>query len=168
LTLHPRAILRPFTLADMDKTLEHLDQTATATYSENFARFCSENARQPPDPATCLGGPSAKMIIADAGGAIIGSVVYRDGEDDDASFICSMYVSPTWQRQGLGSRLLAAALQDMPADRNVMLYAMKSSVQAINFYEKSGFTIILEHDFEFAGEIFPSFGMILYAPFQTF
>lgn len=156
--------LRPFAPADVEKTLDHLDQTASATYSENFARFCSENARQPPDPATCLGGPTARMIIAEAANEIVGSVVYKPGEDDDASTICSMYVSPALQRQGLGSQLLAAALAELPPERNVMLWAMKARAQAISFYKKNGFTPIAEYDFEFAGELFPSLGMILYAP----
>ena len=159
------AVLRPYVNADLAKTLDHLDQTASATYSQNFAHYCAENARQPPDPATSLGGPGARMIVAEADGQIIGSVVYLPGEDTDASSICSMYVSPGLQRQGLGARLLAVALADLPGDRNVMLYAMKSSTPAIKFYEKYGFKPILEHDFEFAGEVFPSLGMILFAPF---
>ena len=160
------AALRPYVAADLAKTLDHLDQTAVATYSQNFADYCAENARQPPDPATSLGGPAARMIVAEAGGEIIGSVVYAPGEDTDASSICSMYVSPGLQRQGLGARLLAAALVDLPGDRNVMLYAMKSSTPAINFYEKHGFKPIVERNFEFAGEVFPSLGMILFAPFE--
>ena len=158
-------VLRPYVNADLAQTLDHLDQTAAATYSQNFAQYCAENARQPPDPATSLGGPGAKMIVAEAAGEIIGSVVYLPGEDTDASQICSMYVNPGLQRQGLGARLLEAALADLPSDRNVMLYAMKSSTPAIKFYEKHGFKPVVEHDFEFADEVFPSLGMILYAPF---
>jgi ribosomal protein S18 acetylase RimI-like enzyme len=162
--MHSPTTLRPYQPADLECTLAHLDATAAATYSANFAAFCYDNARQPPDPATSLGGPAARMIIADAGTGIVGSVVYAPGEDNDPSAICSMYVCPSRQRQGLGSQLLAAALGDLQPDRNVMLWVMKAHLQAIHFYEKNGFRSLIERDFEFAGEAFPSFGMILYAP----
>jgi ribosomal protein S18 acetylase RimI-like enzyme len=155
--------LRAFTPADLERTLRHLEATATATYSENFARESNREVRQSSDPATQLGGPGAKMIIADLDGEIVGSVTYKAGEDDDASFIGSMYVSPAWQRQGLGQRLLIAALADMPRERNVVLYAMKSSHSALCFYEKNGFTPIGETDFEAYGDVHPSLCLIRYA-----
>jgi ribosomal protein S18 acetylase RimI-like enzyme len=105
------------------------------------------------------------MIVAEANDDIIGSVVYTRGiEDEDASFIASMYVSPSQQRQGLGQQLLRAALAEMPIERNVVLYAMKASTKAISFYAKNGFKAFDERDFDFAGVMYPCLGMIFYAP----
>jgi ribosomal protein S18 acetylase RimI-like enzyme len=162
--MHTQPTLRPFASTDLDRTLNHLELTGTATYSENFARQSNIDMRAADDPATQLGGPGARMIVAEHDHDIVGSVTYTPGiAADDASFIGSMYVSPTWQRQGLGQRLLIAALAEMPPDRNVVLYAMKTSHSALCFYEKNGFTPIGETDFEAYGEVHPSLCMIRYA-----
>jgi ribosomal protein S18 acetylase RimI-like enzyme len=162
-----RPTLRPFASSDRAKTLDHLELTGAATYSDEFARWTNDDVRAGPDPAIQLGGPGARMIVAEADNDIIGSVVYTCGiEDEDASFIASMYVSPSQQRQGLGQQLLHAALAAMPPERNVVLYAMQASTKAISFYTKNGFKPFEERDFDFEGTIYPSLGMILYAPLR--
>jgi ribosomal protein S18 acetylase RimI-like enzyme len=166
-TMATSPILRPFASADLAKTLDHLELTGAATYSAEFARWTNDDVRAGAEPAIQLGGPGAHMIVAEANNDIIGSVVFTRGvEDDDASFIASMYVSPQQQRQGLGQQLLLAALAAMPVERNVVLYAMKASTKAISFYKKNGFKPFDERDFDFAGVMYPCLGMIYYAPLR--
>jgi ribosomal protein S18 acetylase RimI-like enzyme len=156
-TLQP--VLRSFTLADSEQVLAHLKVSAVATYSERFAAYVSDHVRQPPDPVFRLGGPDAKMIVAVVADQVIGTVSFVANEQ--TSSICNIDVLPAWQRQGLGTRLLAAALLELPSDRNVVLYAMRSSTQAVAFYEKNGFERFEEKDFELGGETIPSVGLIL-------
>jgi ribosomal protein S18 acetylase RimI-like enzyme len=165
MSMIPPTTLRPYTHADRARVLDHLELTGAATYSDDFARATNDYVRSGDDPAEQLGGPGARMIVAEAGGDITGSIVYIPGvADDDASMIASLYVSPDRQRQGLGQRLLQAAFADMPAERNVVLYAMQASTKAIQFYDKNGFKSFEIRDFELYGVVYPSVGMIFFAP----
>ena len=55
-------------------------------------------------------------------------------------WIDQLYVQPGWERRGVGSRLLAAALQSLP--RPVRLYAFEQNHGARGFYERWGFVAI--------------------------
>lgn len=58
--------------------------------------------------------------------------------------IYSIYILPAYQHQGLGRRLMAAALAQLPTPAPVMIVALASNVAAIQFYQHYGFEKIAQ------------------------
>jgi ribosomal protein S18 acetylase RimI-like enzyme len=143
--------IRAFTSADSAAVLAHFDVTWQATYAPDFARAALVDAARPPDPVARVCGGDGRMLLADAGGEIVGTAGFR--VTAQVSYICAMYIRPDWQRRGLGTALLSAVLQQVPGDRNVVVYALSSSRAAIAFYETHGFTRFEERDFDFGSGI---------------
>jgi GNAT superfamily N-acetyltransferase len=71
------------------------------------------------------------------GSALVGIIAFREG------WIDQLYVLPTAQRRGIGTRLLAVA-QDRFA--RLQLWTFQRNTQARQFYESRGFVLVEETD----------------------
>src|SRR5688500_118165 len=95
-----------------------------------------------------LTDPENTYLVADSGGAIIGYVLIRPGDDAPecvttrpSAEIARFYVDKAWQGEGVAPRLMAAAMEDVQrrGARGVWLGVWEHNVRAVRFYEKHGF-----------------------------
>lgn len=59
--------------------------------------------------------------------------------------ICKLYVDPFFQRKGVGGQLVEYAVREFRADR---LWALEKNTRAIAFYQRHGFRLTGEKEFE--------------------
>jgi GNAT superfamily N-acetyltransferase len=105
-----------------------------------------------------LAEPSAgpTIVAADGDGTIIGfcalATPTRDeGEAADTAEVTALYVDPASWRGGVGSRLLATALERLRAEAfaTVILWVLVGNLPARTFYERHGFAAdgaVFDHD----------------------
>jgi ribosomal protein S18 acetylase RimI-like enzyme len=77
------------------------------------------------------------LVAADEDGRLVGHAMARLDEDGGLHLI-RLYVRPGCQGSGLGSRLLAAAVEAFPQARFLRLEVQAHSHDAIRFYERHG------------------------------
>lgn len=77
------------------------------------------------------------VLVAEHNGSIIGYCAYRDG------WIDHLYVHPEHQGQGIGSTLLARAMQ---VHDTLQLWTFQKNVQAVTFYLHRGFRLVRTTD----------------------
>jgi len=83
------------------------------------------------------------------------------------TYLWGFYVQAKFQRQGIGRSLLHQIVSANDSTNTVQLIVLSSSVDAIKFYQASGFTIISKEAFEIApGHMMPSITMT--APISGF
>ena len=73
--------------------------------------------------------------------------------DPDALMLYRLYVHPAFQRQGIGSKLVDAALIEFPAAKKMQLEVEADNKKGIAFYLKSGFKEIARRDETIEGEV---------------
>lgn len=78
--------------------------------------------------------PANETWVATAGAEIVGLMVLGDG------FIDQLYLGPDHWRQGIGSRLVALAMERRPAGLD--LYTFQENAGARAFYERHGFRAV--------------------------
>lgn len=78
--------------------------------------------------------PSQEVWVAEVDGSVGGLVVV------DAGWITQLYVTPSRQRQGLGSVLLARAQARSP--EGLDLWTFETNVDSHRFYEHHGFVLV--------------------------
>ena len=91
------------------------------------------------DIAFAMAGPASSILLAEADGKLIGSVMV--GHDGHRGAIYYLAVAPTHQRQGLGRKLhdgAVAWLQERGVWK-INLMVRSDNVQASGFYEKLGY-----------------------------
>jgi ribosomal protein S18 acetylase RimI-like enzyme len=101
--------------------LNNLDDTP-----EGITRYLQRN------PSTCF--------AAEEEGELMGVIL--SGHDGRRAFIYHLAVAETWQRRGIGSALLQAALQALRAEgiHKAALVVMARNLKGNAFWEKVGFT----------------------------
>lgn len=72
-----------------------------------------------------------KYNVVEIEGTVVAFASWRAGE------LLSLFVSPTRQRSGIGSHLLACI------DRQAMIECVKASLNAVGFYRKFGFQAVM-------------------------
>jgi putative acetyltransferase len=77
------------------------------------------------------------VLVAEVAGAIIAYCAYADG------WLDHLYVHPSHQSRGIGSKLLKKAMAD---STSLSLWAFQRNVGAIRFYERFGFRIVKKTD----------------------
>lgn len=103
-----------------------------------------------------LGDGSKLVLVADAGGAVVGHLTGSLGEASDirpirVATLVSMYVMPPHRNEGVGARLVAAFREwaaSAAADR-LAVSAYAANEGAIRFYQRHGFaprTVVLERE----------------------
>lgn len=70
-------------------------------------------------------------------GEIVGFLIGQ--EHEEINEICAIYVSPTFHRQGIGSRLMAEAMKQLNPGKKTKLNVVSYNKKAINFYKKHGY-----------------------------
>lgn len=81
--------------------------------------------------------PENEVWIVEAGDEVAGFVAFAEG------WLNHLYVAPTFQRRGIGSRLLAVARETASA---LQLWAFETNEPAIHFYQRHGFRVVQRTD----------------------
>ncbi|CAM3743608.1 Acetyltransferase [Pseudomonas reidholzensis] len=84
------------------------------------------------------------MLVCVAEGAVKGVIELKEGRH-----VAMMFVAPDWQRRGVGTRLMQAALEQARAE----VVTVKASLSSVPAYERYGFVLAGEVG-EFAGLVY--------------
>ncbi|WP_043201716.1 GNAT family N-acetyltransferase [Pseudomonas putida] len=84
------------------------------------------------------------MLACVAQGAIAGLIELKEGRH-----VAMLFIAPGWQRQGIGTRLMNAALEHARVD----VVTVKASLPSVPAYQRYGFTLAGEVG-EFAGLVY--------------
>ncbi|MCE7761447.1 GNAT family N-acetyltransferase [Pseudomonas putida] len=84
------------------------------------------------------------MLACVAQGAIAGLIELNEGRH-----VAMLFIAPGWQRQGIGTRLINAALERARVD----VVTVKASLSSVPAYQRYGFTLAGEVG-EFAGLVY--------------
>lgn len=87
-------------------------------------------------------------LICDVDGAITGLVELKEGRH-----VAMLFVAPSWQRRGIGMRLINAALEQARGE----IVTVRASLSSVAFYESCGFVL--------AGDV-GSFSGLVYQPME--
>jgi GNAT superfamily N-acetyltransferase len=89
-------------------------------------------------------GGGVPMWAADDGGEVVGAIAAGRSRDGDAppgtAEVVALYVDPDRQREGIGTALLARAVEEMRAGgyTRATLWTLRHSAQSTSFYEANG------------------------------
>jgi ribosomal protein S18 acetylase RimI-like enzyme len=81
--------------------------------------------------------PLAHLWVAESDAGIVGMCLAR--KQDERHHVQALYVLPDYQGQGIGKRLLQAALDWLGAAQPVTLHVATYNEKAIAFYQRMGF-----------------------------
>lgn len=84
------------------------------------------------------------MLACIVEGAIVGLIELTEGRH-----VAMLFIAPAWQRQGIGTRLMSAALEHARAD----VVTVRASLPSVPAYQRYGFTLAGEVG-EFAGLVY--------------
>jgi ribosomal protein S18 acetylase RimI-like enzyme len=91
-------------------------------------------------------------IAQDENGKKLGLITIGKAEDN-ALMLYRLYVHPDFQRQGIGGKLVEAALLEFPAAKLMRLEVEAENKKGIAFYLKNGFKEIARKDEAVEGEV---------------
>ena len=81
-------------------------------------------------------------LLAKDGDRVVGFAdygAYRGDDMQDAGEVYAIYLLGDYYGQGIGARIMNAALQDMPSIDKAVVWVLKGNQRAIRFYESFGF-----------------------------
>jgi putative acetyltransferase len=81
--------------------------------------------------------PTKQAWVAEADGRVVGFIAFAEG------WVNHLYVTPEFQGQGIGKRLMAIAKESNPS---LQLWVFESNEPAIAFYERQGFRTVERTD----------------------
>lgn len=86
-----------------------------------------------------------QLLLAVKDGKIVGVSTYEAARDEtmaDWGEIISLYLLPTYYRQGIGSKLFNAAVNELNNEgySRIYLWVLEKNLAARRFYEKHGFS----------------------------
>ena len=127
--------IEPLAASDLDEALAVLDEAAAA-YDGVVPADCYD---EPYMDRETLAGEFEEMRMAGAWkeGRLVGIVGMQDVAD--VSLVRHLYVRPEEQRQGVGGRLLAEAIEGASSS-TVLVGTWRDATWAVAFYRKHGFT----------------------------
>ena len=82
------------------------------------------------------------ILVAKDGDRVVEFVAYganRDKSLPDTGEIIAIYLLADYQGQGIGYRLMHAAMEQLVDCKSVVLWVLKGNEKAIRFYERYGF-----------------------------
>ena len=88
--------------------------------------------------------PDLHVLVAEAGGELIGFSSFGPSKDDDAGVssaeVYAIYLAPDWFGEGVGRRLLARAVETLGGlgFRDCTLWVLELNDRARRFYEVAG------------------------------
>ena len=140
-------VVRPATAADLDAVRALLRDTwhqvydpilGAAAVDEVIARW-----HAPALLAAQLGEARASFLVACAGGLVVGHGFAH--ERAPATLVVSrLYVRPSHQRQGLGTRLFEALVARHPAAARLRLFVAAENARGVAFWRRAGFVVTSE------------------------
>jgi predicted N-acetyltransferase YhbS len=97
----------------------------------------------------------ARVLVAESGGEVVGTVTYRPGEGDQATATAglatlrALAVGGDWRRRGVGRLLIQRCIDLARADgsRTLCLHAPEAMVAALSFCRSVGFQATPALDF---------------------
>lgn len=101
---------------------------------------------------------SYQILVAEKAGSVRGFIAFTENE------IAWLYVDPAYQRQGIASQLISAALEKMPAEK-IYLEVLKGNDRAKRLYEHFGFGVVSEESGKMPGN--ESFDVTVYVMSKT-
>jgi GNAT superfamily N-acetyltransferase len=136
MTLTHRVVVRPFTELDADEVSALIRRTLL---SSNIGEYSREELEGIADwygaAGLILRMPLCLRLVAaapDEGDRIVGTAARRENRLE------GFFVSPDWQRRGVGEQLLGA-LEDSARHGALRVLWLDSSVTATGFYERKGY-----------------------------
>ena len=90
-----------------------------------------------------IGSPDASFLVAEHSGRLIGHAFARMPQPGTL-FLSRLYVLPAWQRQGLGTRMVGAVLEQYPGAARMRLNVEAENLKGVAFYRRHGFTVVGE------------------------
>jgi GNAT superfamily N-acetyltransferase len=85
-----------------------------------------------------LAEPGTTFLVAFCDGILAGHA-YAFTREPSALILARLYILPRYQRQGIGSGLLAAVIARHPGSRVVRLQVEAENINGISFYRTKGF-----------------------------
>jgi ribosomal protein S18 acetylase RimI-like enzyme len=127
--------------------VQEIKQVLSETWIDTYSPFLTQDTIQkvttvwhhPERLAAQVQNPDVFFAVAkDETNAILGLVsARRYGEE--AVVIDRLYVSPQFQRQGIGSRLLEESMTAFPGRKKALLEVEEQNEKGLSFYRKHGF-----------------------------
>jgi ribosomal protein S18 acetylase RimI-like enzyme len=90
-----------------------------------------------------LNSPRSSFLVAEACGQIVGHALVIQAPDN-ALLLARLYVLPSHQHQGIGTRLLEHALALHPVTERLFLTVEAENCRAVAFYRKHEFAFCTE------------------------
>ena len=90
-----------------------------------------------------IGSPDALFLVAEHPSRIIGHALAQMPQPG-VLFLSRLYVLPTWQRRGVGARLLGAVAEWRAGAARMRLNVKAENVKGVAFYRRHGFTVVGE------------------------
>lgn len=93
------------------------------------------------------------------------SIITADGRDagwiqerpsPDEIFLCSLYIAPAMQRQGIGSEVLQGLIRRAGRQSKTVALAVVKMNPAVHFYKRHGFLIAHEDQYKFYMQLDPA------------
>lgn len=132
-------IIRPATMADLDRLVVLLQ----ALFSIE-ADFACDEARQRQGLAMLLAGQTARVLVAEEKGGVIGmatgQITISTAEGGPALLVEDVVVDASWRGRGVGP-LLLESLAGWAGERGItrlQLLADRNNLSALEFYRANG------------------------------
>ena len=122
----------------LDAFMQAVAPSLSAQGIETFTKVAAPGAFAERMPGDNL------MLACVTQGAIQGLIELKEGRH-----IAMLFIAPGWQRQGIGTRLMHAALEHARVD----VVSVKASLPSVPAYQRYGFTLAGEVG-EFAGLVY--------------
>ncbi|NIM93662.1 MAG: GNAT family N-acetyltransferase [Anaerolineales bacterium] len=129
------------------KEVQEIKQVLSETWVDTYGSFLPKDTIQkvttvwhnPEQLVSQIQNPDVFFGVAkDEGNTIRGLVTARK-LGDDMVVIDRMYVSPQYQRKGIGSRLLEESINAFPGIKKFLLEVEEQNTKGLSFYQKHGF-----------------------------
>jgi Sec-independent protein translocase protein TatA/GNAT superfamily N-acetyltransferase len=130
-------LIRPLRDDELAMALTIINQAAQA-YKEVIPADCWHEPYMPEEELRAEIAAGVNFLSYEAEGRLLGVMGRQDLHD--VTLIRHAYVSPEAQRQGVGARLLAYLLEEIPGP--VLVGTWAAAWWAIRFYEKHGFKLV--------------------------
>jgi ribosomal protein S18 acetylase RimI-like enzyme len=129
------------------KEIQEIKQVLSETWIDTYGSFLSQYTIQrvttiwhnPKLLAAQVQNPDVFFGVAkDERNTILGLVTARK-QGDDTLVIDRLYVSPQYQRKGIGSKMLEESINAFPGVRRLLLEVEVQNKKGLLFYRKQGF-----------------------------
>lgn len=129
------------------KEVQEIKKVLSETWADTYSSFLSENTitkvttvwHNPERLASQIQNPDIFFGTAkDEDNTILGLVTARR-HGDDAVVIDRLYVSPQYQRKGIGGKLLEKSMVAFPGVKKFLLEVEEQNEKGLSFYQKHGF-----------------------------